>query len=62
MMWNWDGRPAVLLSRATDETGYVQPGRQALLDVRGAGTDYHNNAIRGWRVESDGSVAFHWET
>jgi sulfane dehydrogenase subunit SoxC len=62
MMWNWDGQPAVLLSRATDETGYVQPGRQALLDARGAGTDYHNNAIRGWRVESDGSVAFHWET
>lgn len=62
MMWNWDGQPAVLLSRATDETGYVQPGRQALLDARGAGTDYHNNAIRGWRVESDGSIAFHWET
>jgi len=62
MMWNWDGSPATLLSRATDETGYVQPGRQALLDARGAGTDYHNNAIRGWRIEPDGNIAFHWET
>jgi sulfane dehydrogenase subunit SoxC len=62
MMWNWDGGPAVLLSRATDETGYVQPGRQALREARGPGTDYHNNAIRGWRIEADGSIAFHWET
>lgn len=62
MMWNWSGESAVLLSRATDETGYVQPTRKALLDARGAGTDYHNNAIRGWRVEPDGGVFFHWET
>ena len=24
-MWKWDGNPAVLMSRATDETGAVQP-------------------------------------
>src|SRR5207245_8290974 len=23
--WNWDGRDAMLMSRAVDETGYVQP-------------------------------------
>ena len=62
MMWNWDGSGTVLLSRATDETGYVQPTRKALMDARGSGTDYHNNAIRGWRVEPDGGVYFHWET
>jgi sulfane dehydrogenase subunit SoxC len=62
MMWNWEGSQAVLLSRATDETGYVQPTRKALMDARGTGTDYHNNAIRGWRVEPDGGVFFHWET
>jgi sulfane dehydrogenase subunit SoxC len=61
-MWNWDGSPATLLSRATDETGYVQPTRAALLEARGNGTDYHNNAIRGWRIAADGTVAFHWET
>lgn len=62
MMWNWDGKEAVLLSRATDESGYVQPGRKALMDARGAGTDYHNNAVRGWRVAPDGAVSFFWET
>ena len=62
MMWNWDGSPATLLSRATDETGYVQPTRAALLEARGSGTDYHNNAIRGWRVAADGGITFHWET
>ena len=23
--WNWDGAPAILMSRAIDDTGYVQP-------------------------------------
>lgn len=62
LMWNWTGAPTVLLSRAVDETGYVQPTRQALMDARGAGTDYHNNAVRGWRVDEAGMVTFFWET
>lgn len=62
MMWNWEGGEATLLSRATDETGYVQPTRAALVDARGPGTDYHNNAIRGWRVGADGGITFHWDT
>lgn len=61
-MWEWDGREAVLLSRATDETGYVQPTRAALLAARGPGTDYHANHQRGWRVRADGAVQFHGET
>jgi sulfane dehydrogenase subunit SoxC len=61
-MWNWGGGEAVLLSRATDETGYVQPTRRQLLEVRGIGTDFHFNPIVGWRVEKDGEVSFHGET
>ena len=57
-MWKWEGAPAVLLSRATDETGYVQPTRAEFVDARGPGTDYHFNYIRGWRVESGGQVTF----
>ena len=57
-MWRWDGAPAVLMSRATDETGYVQPTRGEFVSARGPGTDYHFNYIRGWRVESGGQVAF----
>ena len=61
-MWNWDGAESHLLSRATDETGYVQPTRRALLEARGIGTDFHFNQIVGWRVQRDGRVFFHGET
>ena len=54
--WRWDGREAVVQSRATDETGYVQPTREALIAVRGTNYEYHNNAIRPWKVKVDGSV------
>lgn len=60
--WEWRGEESVLLSRATDETGYVQPTRSALLEVRGIGTDYHFNPIVGWKVASDGRVTFHGTT
>ncbi len=61
-MWEWNGSEAVLLSRATDEKGYVQPTLRAFIAARGAGTDYHYNQILGWRVEPSGKVLFHWET
>ncbi len=54
--WHWDGGPAVLASRATDEAGYVQPSRAALLRLRDARSYYHNNAIQSWRVAADGAV------
>lgn len=57
-LWEWDGRPATLMSRATDETGYVQPTREELHRARGSYTRYHFNQIRSWRVESDGRVFF----
>lgn len=61
-MWEWTGGDSVLLSRATDETGSVQPTREVLLARRGPGTDYHFNQIVGWRVQRDGKVFFHGET
>jgi len=57
-VWNWAGEEAVLMSRATDETGYVQPPVQALWEARGVATHYHYNSIRAWTVQSDGSVVF----
>jgi sulfane dehydrogenase subunit SoxC len=54
--WRWDGREAVLRSRCTDETGYVQPTLAELTKVRGLNSIYFNNAIQSWRVASDGSV------
>ena len=57
-VWNWDGGEALLMSRAIDETGYVQPDLEALIAARGPGTSYHYNNIRPWRVEADGRVFF----
>lgn len=57
-LWNWDGRETLLMSRAVDETGYVQPTLAELRKARGLGTFYHFNHIRAWRVRRDGTVVF----
>ena len=56
LSWNWDGGPADLQSRAVDETGYVQPPRQRLVDVRGLNSVYHFNGIQTWRIAQGGAV------
>ena len=45
-----------LQSRCTDDTGYVQPANEALIAARGMNSDYHNNAIKSWKIGPDGSV------
>ena len=54
--WVWDGRPALLQSRALDATGYVQPNTRELRAVRGTRSIYHNNAIQTWLVQANGEV------
>ena len=54
--WKWDGKAAVLKSRATDETGYVQPERKVLIQQRGSNGYFHYNAIVAWEVDKDGDV------
>lgn len=56
MAWQWDGGPAVLQSRSTDETGYVQPNRAQLVALRGDRGNYHNNMITQWQVSDKGEV------
>ena len=54
--WVWDGKPAILQSRAVDETGQVQADYRALRAVRGTKSIYHNNAIQSWLVRESGEV------
>jgi sulfane dehydrogenase subunit SoxC len=54
--WTWTGGETVLISRATDETGYVQPSRNELVAVRGTGSIYHYNGQQNWRVATDGTI------
>jgi len=52
----WDGKPVILQSRATDETGHIQPTVQALRAVRGGRSIYHNNAVQSWLLSENGEV------
>lgn len=55
--WNWDGSPAVIQSRAVDETGYVQPTRDQLIARRGLNSLYHYNGIQSWKIAAEGGVS-----
>ena len=54
--WKWDGGPATLQSRATDETGNAQPTRSQLIAERGNKAFYHFNAISSWAVSEQGTL------
>jgi sulfane dehydrogenase subunit SoxC len=66
MAWKWDGRPAVLQSRAWDDAGHVQPTRAEVVAARGetktvprvgAFPSQHYNGITSWGIAgSDGEV------
>ena len=61
-LWEWDGSPTTIMSRATDSTGYIQPSRQELIDLRGfvrgptLEFSYHANYMQPWRVDNQGNV------
>ena len=52
----WDGKEMLLQSRAMDETGYVQPTKTQLREVRGLNSIYHNNCIQTWWVKPTGEA------
>lgn len=54
--WNWNGKQAVLQSRARDRAGNVQPTRQALLKEQGANAYYHYNGIVSFAIGEDGFI------
>lgn len=54
--FDWNGEELLLQSRAMDETGYVQPSKDALRKFRGLNSIYHNNGIQTWLLRGDGEV------
>jgi sulfane dehydrogenase subunit SoxC len=54
--WVWDGKDTLIQSRATDESGHVQPTYKQLRAVRGSRSIYHNNAVQSWLVQESGEV------
>ena len=65
MPWRWSGGPAILQSRAWDESGTVQPTRAQFVALRGQTTkppsvldfpSQHFNSITSWAVDAKGGV------
>lgn len=54
--WQWNGKSSVLMSRATDEKGHVQPTRTLWKQKYAAHSFNHYNAIQTWKVHTDGRV------
>ena len=54
--WKWDGGAAVLKSRATDDTGAVQPERDQFVAEHGNNAIFHFNGIQAWSVAANGEV------
>jgi sulfane dehydrogenase subunit SoxC len=47
----------VLLCRAIDDTGAVQPTRASLVRELGERPNYHNNGIQAWSVAAGGEIS-----
>ena len=66
MPWRWEGQPAILQSRASDEAGNVQPTRAEFVAARGQSTkplttplafpNQHYNSITSWGIDSKGEI------
>ena len=54
--FDWDGRPLLVQSRAQDSTGYVQPTKDQLRELRGENSIYHNNGIQTWAINEAGEA------
>jgi len=54
--FNWTGEPLLLQSRAHCSTGYVQPTKNRLRELRGENSIYHNNGIQTWHVDETGKT------
>ena len=53
---DWQGEEMLLQSRAMDSSGYVQPTKAQLREVRGLNSVYHNNCIQTWHVYPTGEA------
>ena len=57
MAWRWNGAETVIMSRAADEAGDMQPTRDAIIAAKGRKFAYHYNGIQAWGIDSEGQVA-----
>jgi sulfane dehydrogenase subunit SoxC len=54
--WNWDGSEAIIGSRCSDESGFVQPTHEQIVAARGKFARFHYNGIKWWRLQKSGEL------
>ena len=54
--WTWDGKPAQIVSRSTDDKGNVQPDRKSFIAAMGTNALFHYNAQQTWGIDETGRV------
>ena len=54
--WEWDGKPVLMQSRATDDQGNLQPTRAAWKAPFSPAQFYQFNAIQSWQIGADNTV------
>jgi sulfane dehydrogenase subunit SoxC len=55
--WMWDGQPATLMSRTTDEKGMVQKTHADWAAQYAPRQNFHFSAIQSWAIAADGKVS-----
>jgi len=65
--WRWDGKPAVLSSRAVDDGGNIQPLRDEFVRERGVTQkpvtnpfgfpNQHYNSLTSWGINAKGEIS-----
>jgi sulfane dehydrogenase subunit SoxC len=55
--WAWDGKPAKIVSRSTDDKGNVQPDRKSFIAAMGTNALFHYNAQQTWSIDGNGRVS-----
>eukprot|EP00792_Barthelona_sp_PAP020_P005725 TRINITY_DN2771_c0_g1_i1.p1 TRINITY_DN2771_c0_g1~~TRINITY_DN2771_c0_g1_i1.p1 ORF type:complete len:445 (-),score=83.80 TRINITY_DN2771_c0_g1_i1:4852-6186(-) len=55
-IFKWEGKPLLLTSRASDDTGNVQPTIDEETAAVGVESIYHRNGMVTWEVSSNGEV------
>ena len=56
MDWEWNGTPAAIVSRSTDERGNVQPDHKTFVDRVGTNALFHYHAQQTWIIDLAGKV------
>lgn len=54
--WDWNGEATKIVSRSSDDKGFVQPARDEFVERMGVNALFHYNAQQTWAIDEHGRV------